>query len=174
MNHDENERSLRELGITEAMCRNCPLPRQSEQHELIDCGEDMYGRNQSMTQRTLNKWTAMKAAALAEGIDLKLVSAYRSVQYQCDLIKQKLEAGRTLEDILQANTIPGYSEHHTGRAIDLHAGDAEPLTEAFEREPAFAWLVASAHQFDFTMSYPRGNPAGIAYEPWHWCCKITS
>ena len=32
-----------------------------------------------------------------------------------------------------------------------------------------AWLVANAVRFGFALSYPRDNPHGIAYEPWHWC-----
>ena len=34
--------------------------------------------------------------------------------------------------------------------------------------PAFAWLAANAGAHGFHMSYPRDNPHGIVYEPWHW------
>ena len=130
----------------------------------------MFGRPQFMTEQTYKCWCAMRSAAGNDGIDLQLVSAYRSVQYQCDLIAKKLDEGRTLEDILKSNTIPGYSEHHTGRAIDLHAGEDEPLLESFDQHEAFHWLVANAADFGFHLSYPRDNEAGIAFEPWHWCC----
>jgi D-alanyl-D-alanine carboxypeptidase len=73
---------------------------------------------------------------------------------------------------LRVNAIPGYSEHHTGRALDLHTGEAEPLSETFELEPAFAWLQEHALTYGFTMSYPKNNELGIAYEPWHWCYRI--
>ncbi|NND57300.1 MAG: D-alanyl-D-alanine carboxypeptidase family protein, partial [Xanthomonadales bacterium] len=36
---------------------------------------------------------------------------------------------------------------------------------------AFAWLTAHAKQFGFRMSFPRGNPHGVAYEPWHWAWR---
>ena len=49
------------------------------------------------------------------------------------------------------------------------AKDKTPLEEEFERSPAFRWLQRNAMQYGFTLSYPRGNRHGIAYEPWHWC-----
>ena len=45
----------------------------------------------------------------------------------------------------------------------------EPAAEeSFESTPAFVWLQSRAGDFGFEMSYPRGNPHGIDYEPWHW------
>ena len=160
---------LRALGISEDMELACTLPRYDEATELVDAGEDMFGRPQKMTAETRNAWQHMRAAAGETGIDLKLVSAHRSVDDQCKLIRRKLDDGRALDDILRVNAIPGHSEHHTGRALDLHAGDAEPLRECFAEHPAFDWLNQRAREFGFYLSYPRGNEKGIDYEPWHWC-----
>ena len=66
------------------------------------------------------------------------------------------------------NAAPGYSEHHTGRAVDLTTPGTPPLLEAFERTAAFAWLERHAARFGFVMTYPRNNPLGVIYEPWHW------
>jgi D-alanyl-D-alanine carboxypeptidase len=170
--HDLDEK-LHALGITAQHRHACRMPLCSEPLTLADAGEDMFGRPQQMTEDTLAAWDKMKAAAMKDGIDLKLVSAYRSIDYQCKLIEQKLLDGRSLEDILCVNAIPGHSEHHTGCALDLHAGDGEPLTEVFEKEAAFAWLQKNAADFGFRMSYPKDNPEGIAYEPWHWCYRAT-
>ena len=65
---------------------------------------------------------------------------------------------------------PGYSEHHTGLAIDLgeEASPACDVATKFEETRAFQWLQAHAGQFGYEMSYPRGNETGINYEPWHW------
>ncbi|MGB0692675.1 MAG: M15 family metallopeptidase [Pseudomonadales bacterium] len=162
---------LDDLGITSDIERNCRLPVYQEAAELVDAGPDMFDRPQRMTPATLASWQQMVAAATAEGIELKLVSAFRSVDYQCQLIRQKLNDGRSLEDILNVNAIPGHSEHHTGCALDLHSGAGEVLTEEFENSPAFAWLVTNAARFNFYLSYPRDNPDGIDYEPWHWCYR---
>jgi len=75
----------------------------------------------------------------------------------------------SLADILKVSAYPGYSEHHTGRAVDIGSPDCAHLTEAFEATREFSWLAEHAAGFGFVLSYPRDNPHGIAFEPWHWC-----
>ena len=116
----------------------------------------------------------MKRDAAGRGVPMFLVSAFRSPRRQHDLIARKLAAGQALERILAVNAAPGYSEHHTGRALDIGAPACEVLTEAFENTSAFHWLTDNAARYGFNMSYPRGNELGIAYEPWHWCHREES
>ena len=71
------------LGITQQMVDNCSLPSREEATRLVEAGEDIFGRPQKMTPATLTAWQEMQAAATADGIDLQLVSAYRSIEYQC-------------------------------------------------------------------------------------------
>ncbi len=111
----------------------------------------------------------MKTAAATDGIVIHLISAYRDIDYQYELLRRKLDQGDSLDSILKVNAAPGYSEHHTGRAIDLGTVDCPALVTEFEETPAFQWLEQNAHQFKFKLSYPRDNPLGIVYEPWHWC-----
>ena len=113
----------------------------------------------------------MKAAAAGDGVVIHLISAYRDIDYQCQIFKRKLDAGLQLASILQVNAAPGYSEHHTGRAVDLGTEDCPALETEFEKTPAFKWLSANAGEYGFVMSYPKDNPLGISYEPWHWCFK---
>ena len=96
------------------------------------------------------------------------MSGYRSFDYQADLIRNKLDKGQTIEEILEVNAAPGYSQHHTGEAIDIATPGSRPLTEEFESSDAFAWLTKNAENHGFSMTYPRGNAHGIVYEPWHW------
>jgi D-alanyl-D-alanine carboxypeptidase len=114
----------------------------------------------------------MQRSAAQQGVTLLLVSAFRSVDYQSQLIRKKLDSGRTLEDVMQFNAAPGFSEHHTGRAIDIACPDAEPLQQAFENTNAFKWLSANAGGFGFVMTYPRDHRHAISYEPWHWCFHL--
>ena len=160
---------LKELGITEEFIEASQMPPCEECTDLVDAGLDLFDRPQQMTLRTFEAWCEMKTAAKSNGLELNLVSAHCSIEYQCGLIHRKLEEGRLIADILLVNAIPGYSEHHTGRALDLHAGDGKPLESAFENHPAFAWLCDNAAEFNFHLSYPKDNPLGIDYEPWHWC-----
>jgi predicted acetyltransferase len=73
-----------------------------------------------------------------------------------------------LESILCVSAPPGYSEHHSGRAIDLTTDGVQPLEQEFEHTNAFRWLSANAGRFGFTLSFPPSNRYGYAYEPWHW------
>jgi len=79
-----------------------------------------------------------------------------------------------MEEILRVNAAPGYSEHHTGRAIDITSLGCKPLTEEFEQTSEFAWLVHRAKDFGFSMTYPRNNKFGVIYEPWHWTFQETT
>jgi D-alanyl-D-alanine carboxypeptidase len=157
-----------ELGISPAKIAARGLPLQAEAPNLVSVGQDMLGRERFLTPETAAAWDAMRGAAEAEGVTLLLVSAFRSLDYQVGIFKRKLEKGQTIEQILNVNLPPGYSEHHTGRAIDIAAPGAPPLTEEFEATLAFRWLETHAHRWSFKMTYPRGNTHGVIYEPWHW------
>lgn len=157
------------LGINTNYIQQCMLPLCEEPPLLVATELDHFERPQQLTPQALSAWQAMKQAAAEQGVRLFLISAFRSLQYQQDLIARKLDKGLSLEQILKVNAAPGFSEHHTGRAIDIGSDEATILEVSFEKTPAFQWLINNAQQFDYHLSYPRGNPHGIEYEPWHWC-----
>ncbi len=161
----------KELGIAADYGREANQPEFDEAIELVDVGPNLVGRPQRLTPETARQWQAMTAAADKVGIPLLIVSGFRGVDYQAALIRNKLEAGQVIDDILKVNAAPGFSEHHTGRAVDIATPGSRPLTEEFESTDAFRWLESRAVEFEFTMTYPRDNPWGIAYEPWHWAMK---
>ena len=113
-------------------------------------------------------WRSMHQQAAGEGIELQAVSAFRSVDYQAGIVRRKLDKGLTMEEILAVTAAPGFSEHHTGRAIDITSPGFPVLEEEFEKSAAFEWLQLHAATFGFRMSFPRGNRHKVAYEPWHW------
>jgi D-alanyl-D-alanine carboxypeptidase len=157
-----------ELGIPENYGSDPLLPIYAEAIDLVEAGPNIVGRIQSLTTGTAAAWQGMMRAAKDEEIELVMVSGFRSMEYQADLIRNKRAAGQAISEILQVNVAPGYSQHHTGNAIDIATPGYKPLLEEFENSPAFAWLKEHAGRFGFTLSYPRNNPEGIAYEPWHW------
>lgn len=163
---------LADLGIPSSYGPERNLPFHAEAADLVSVGPDIYGRERQLTPQAARRWIELRTAAEQGGIALSLVSAFRSVEYQRQIFERKIQAGEPLDDILKVNTPPGYSEHHTGRAVDLTTPGCAPLTEDFEATTAFAWLVQNAHRFGFTMTYPRGNPFGIVYEPWHWAVQL--
>jgi D-alanyl-D-alanine carboxypeptidase len=161
----------RQLNIPDSFKRTCKIPLQVEAVNLVSSEPDIFGREQRMTETTLSCWRKMVSAAQRDHIDLQIVSAFRSVDYQCDLLKNKLAKGQNIDEILRVNAAPGYSEHHTGCAIDITTEGCDPLSEEFEATEAFRWLQENGQRFGFSLSYPRDNPVGIVYEPWHWACQ---
>jgi zinc D-Ala-D-Ala carboxypeptidase len=145
------------------------MPRCEEARDLRSVGRDSSDREALLALAAADAWLAMHQAAEHEGLILVLVSAFRSIARQRELLESKLASGLPWDEILSVAAYPGFSEHHTGRALDLGAPDNSDLTEDFETTPHFAWLSRNAPRFGFVLSYPRGNPFGIAYEPWHWC-----
>ena len=119
-------------------------------------------------------WQRLQLAAAAEGIALDAISGYRSHAYQLGIFERKRARGLAVADILQVNAAPGYSEHHSGFALDIGTPGEPPAEESFEHTAAFAWLQGNAGRFGFQLSYPRDNPHGIVYEPWHWCWRAGS
>ena len=159
------------LGIPDDYSNTCSLPLCEEPTELVDTEADFYGRPQRLTPDSFDSWTAMKKAAAEAGVTIFLISAYRDIQYQHDVIARKLEEGREIAEILKANAAPGYSEHHTGSAVDIGTPGCDALVEAFENTKAFQWLKINGNKYGFFMSFPRNNSQGINYEPWHWCFR---
>ena len=158
-----------QLGIPQDYAVQHDLGLCEECGHSVSIGRDIFDRDQTMAPQAARAWLDMKAAAASRGIELQAVSAFRSVEYQASIIKKKLHAGQNMENILKVSAAPGYSEHHSGRALDISTPGCEPLEEAFEKTPAFEWLNKTAGDYGFRMSFPRNNRHGVAYEPWHWC-----
>ena len=129
----------------------------------LDVAEATPDRTFELVPEAAAAWKAMKAAAAKAGIKLWLKSAFRSVSYQAGIIRGKIKEGKSIEQILAVSAPPGYSEHHTGLAVDINS-----LEESFEHTDAYKWLTRYAGDFGFELSYPRNNPQGYNFEPWHW------
>lgn len=87
---------------------------------------------------------------------LKIISAYRSKEYQDKLRRESPNAGSAG---LAVN-----SPHFTGRALDIYVGgdpvDTEDPNRTLQVETrVYQWLVRNADRFGF-------KP--YCYEPWHW------
>lgn len=158
-----------QLGVPADYARSRGLRRVAEPARLAFVGYDIHARPQWLTPRAAQAWLQLRQAAALGQVELQLVSAFRSIEYQVGIVQRKLARGQNIAQILQVSAAPGYSEHHSGRAIDLTTPSFAALEEEFERSPAFRWLTNNAAKYGFTLSFPRGNPHRIAYEPWHWC-----
>jgi D-alanyl-D-alanine carboxypeptidase len=168
MLNDANRKLHEELGIPPDYGRDGDPPYYREATALVEVGPNLVGRMQRLTPEAAAKWQQMVESASRDGIRLLMVSGFRSFEYQADLIRRKIKAGQCIEDILKVNAAPGFSQHHTGCAVDIATPGSRPLTEEFEDSDAFRWLTENAADFSLSMTYPRDNPWGFVYEPWHW------
>jgi D-alanyl-D-alanine carboxypeptidase len=114
--------------------------------------------------------TALKSmmdAARSDGVWIVLISGFRDLTSQHRLFEERTEGIGSVEEAARFVAPPGYSEHHTGYAIDVTDGSGLGFY-AFEQTAAFRWMQSHAHEFGFELSFPANNPQGIDYEPWHW------
>ena len=117
------------------------------------------------------KFLQMQAAARNSGIILVPLSGFRSISEQEYLFFQvKAQRAQVATKRAEVSAPPGYSEHHTGYAIDIGDGRAPAtnLTPNFDQTAAYKWLIKNAPKYSFELSFTPENLQGISYEPWHW------
>jgi len=124
-----------------------------------------------LRKKAAQQFNAMLAAARATGVNIVTISAFRSVAEQQHLFFDvKAQRGQAAAERATVSAPPGYSEHHTGYAVDVGDGSvpATNLNPNFEKTAAYKWLQANAARFSFEMSFPKNNAQNVSYEPWHW------
>ena len=157
-----------QLGIPASVIRKRRLPLYADAQKLVVVEIGQRRRRHRLTPAAARAWKRMKVAARRDGIGLAIVSAFRSFDRQVAIIRRKIAEGQGIRRILAYSAPPGYSEHHTGCAVDVGTEGCDELEEIFELSPAFAWLRKNASRYGYYMSYPRQNKYGYRYEPWHW------
>lgn len=145
-----------------------PLFREIELSKLVVAQLDDTGRPLVVSGLTASAWVAMRSAASVDGIELVPFSGFRSYLYQKGLIAAKISRGVPIHEILRVLAAPGYSEHHTGEAIDVTTIGCPAAEEVFADTPAYKWLCVRAAEFGFKESFSKNNPHNLVYEPWHW------
>ncbi len=150
----------------------------------------------TLHRAVVEPFLALRAAAAAEGIDLKPVSTFRDFSRQLAIWNAKCRGERDLFDregvlldyaslnedevvtaILHWSALPGASRHHWGTEIDVIDGrTAEPgrapqlLPEEYAPGGRYAhldvWLESHAARFGFYRPYATDR-GGVQPEPWH-------
>ncbi len=143
------------------------LPSDFTPGNLVQVTDGYYvndGKSYMLRTEAEEAFKQMANKAADDGVSLKIISAYRSNNYQANLYeKYKNNNGQEAADRFSAR--PGHSEHETGLAIDIN-----DVSQAFENTDAFKWLQSHAHEFGFILRYPKGKEhlTGYMYEPWHY------
>ena len=132
----------------------------------------------ALDERAADYAVAMLLAAHTDGVKLKVISAYRSMQKQGENFNsyvERLMAEDFSEDEAIALTaaqiaMPGASEHNAGLALDILSIYCTAIDEEFERTPEFRWLADNSWRFGFILRYPKDAEeiTGFIYEPWHF------
>ncbi|TAE56100.1 MAG: D-alanyl-D-alanine carboxypeptidase family protein [Nostocales cyanobacterium] len=141
---------------------------QAPESELVAITAD--GRIKMRTAAA-QRFKAMVEAAKSAGVILVPISGFRTVQQQEELFfNLGAQRNQTPAERAAVSAPPGHSEHHTGYAVDIGDGrvPATNLQTNFENTQAYQWLTANAARFGFELSFPKNNPQGVSYEPWHW------
>lgn len=128
--------------------------------------------------RAADALTQMIEAGNAAGMELTIVSTYRTIEYQNDLFNRKIQQYREQgqsedEAVAVAATVvtpPGCSEHNIGLAADIVGQGYSTLDSGFEDTAAGQWLAAHCAEYGFILRYPadKSDITGIIYEPWHF------
>lgn len=128
---------------------------------------------------------AMQTEAKKDGIDLKVVSSFRSYAAQKRIwnrkykrfISEGLTGPEAIKKIIEYSTLPGTSRHHWGTDIDLIEGseivEGDVLLEEHFHQGAYQklhrWLQKNATRFGFDIVYTNDSfRKGFLYEPWHY------
>ena len=122
--------------------------------------------NQRLRPVAGEAYKKMREDALKEGLNIRVVSGYRTVPYQENLYNGYL-ANDSRENVDRYSARPGYSEHHTGLAMDVF-GSVDGLRN-FENTPEYPWVRDNCYKYGFIIRYLKETEhiTGYEAEPWH-------
>lgn len=142
---------------------------------------------EQVQQPAADAWRDLTAAAAADGISMEVISGYRSIDNQRAIFLSRLDdrgpftdaeiadgqADDAIDSVLDYSSIPGYSKHHTGYALDVRDVDSGLHFTRFGETAAYEWMsadnFANAKRFGFVPSYPHGvDQLGPLPEEWEF------
>jgi LAS superfamily LD-carboxypeptidase LdcB len=91
-----------------------------------------------------------------------IISDYRSYSDQVKNFGSKAKS-RGIDETQRANAIPGFSQHHTGKAFDIFSVDTSWWNKNSDVKD---WVAKNASKYGFDVTYKKQGSLRIA-EPWH-------
>jgi zinc D-Ala-D-Ala carboxypeptidase len=177
---------VNKMPTTQTATRVNPLPQSRYGHlpyledasdRLVSVGSYSSGANQRteyLDKEAAATFTQMKTDAAAAGVSLMAISGFRSIADQEKLFERQIQKQGSKAAAAQLSAPPGYSEHHTGFALDIGDG-SRPETDVkfeFKNTKAYQWLQSNGRRYGVELSFPFNNVQGVSFEPWHW--RFTS
>ncbi len=150
------------------------LPSSYAPSDLVSASNSGIRRGSSYSLRNIliPDLTNMVSDANSSGIDLSIVSGYRSYQTQVNTYNYWLSQNNNnvaLVDTFSAR--PGHSQHQLGTVIDFSSNEiGDKLGDEFGNTKASKWLTQNAYRYGFVLSYPKGSETitGYKFESWHY------
>ena len=149
------------------------LPDDWEEKVVLKEAVNKYGETKLVEEKALEQFLKLQEEVAKEGIDMQLDSTYRSVKEQQELWDEwTIEYG---EDYVKTYVaVPGYSEHHTGLAIDvcldIDGKRVDDNDDMIAEKEIFEKIWAHLADYGFILRYPEGKEdiTGYGFEPWHF------
>lgn len=168
----DTQTALTEIDYLTLVNKLHPLPAGWEDiletvHFTNSVGDDV-----EVETKAYDAYLQLKEDLESEGIYVDLDSACRSIADQqriMDEFTEKYGADYASKTV----AVPGYSEHHTGLALDLYLIDeGEDITENEELvqyPETWSKIHAKLADYGFILRYLEGKEhvTGYSYEPWH-------
>ena len=149
-----------------------PLPDNWEDTVEIVHMTNSIGDDVAVEKKAYDAYLKLKAELEKEDVHIDLDSAFRSVKEQQEIVDDFTKKYGE-EYVKQYVAVPGFSEHHTGLALDLYLNingkdiveneDMVLETETWEK------IHKKLADHGFILRYLEGKEAitGYNYEPWH-------
>lgn len=152
----------------------------------------LVGNEFKLQKEAYEAFKKMQSEAIKDGIQIKILSSYRSYNKQKNIWNRKysnyiskgLTSQQAIQKIIEYSTLPGTSRHHWGTDIDIVDGAvAIPqnslTTKNYEPKGVFEnlkkWMDSNSEKFGFYLVYTNNlERRGFKYEPWHYSYKGLS
>jgi zinc D-Ala-D-Ala carboxypeptidase len=158
--------------LPQARYGHLPYPEDS-QDRLVSIGTYGQGtdqRTESLDKDAAQAFAQMVADAKAAGVSIIPISGFRTIADQEKLFERQIKRQGSPAEASRLSAPPGYSEHHSGYALDIGDGNqpSKDLKYEFDNTAAYRWMQTHAANYGFELSFPPNNAQGVNFEPWHW------
>lgn len=156
----EADETRSDFSIDMLVNKNYAVSEDFEPDNLVDAGDGF-----QLNQEAFEAFKEMQAAAKEEGLILEINSAYRSVAEQ--KVVMDAQCARYGQAYCESHVAqPGFSEHHTGLAIDIKT----PHNGTFAYSKEFVWLKEHAQEYGFIWRYQDSQKKYSRFdeEAWHY------
>ena len=149
------------------------LPDDYESKVQLINVKNSFGKEFQIEKETYKHFMKLRDEMLKEGIQIELDSIYRSVARQQEIVEEFTEKYGT-DYVNKYVAVPGFSEHHTGLAVDIclviDGKIVDDNDEMIAQKEIFSKIHKKLADYGFILRYLPGkeNITGYAYEPWHF------